>query len=128
MVEMLKKIEAKNTPLSEEDQNKINVLLKTYEDGKIEFYTSFSGLHGRNMEIKTLEEMEVLLTSDSLEKLKRLVFSSASNNLFTNALWNFFVTVGFHYILTTALCLRTKVGSVTKHITQRYACIDLLKT
>lgn len=72
MVKMLKKIEAKNAPLSVDDQNKINILLKTYEDGEIKFYTSFSELHGCNMEIKTLEEMEVLLTSDTLEKLKRL--------------------------------------------------------
>ncbi len=69
---MLKKIEACNTPLNEEDQNKINILLKTYETGKIEFYTSFLGLQGRNMEITALEEMEVVLTSDSLEDLEKL--------------------------------------------------------
>ena len=72
MVKMLKKIEACNAPLNVDDQNKINKLLKTYKNGKIEFYTSFSGLHGRNLEITTLEEMEVMLTSESLDDLEKL--------------------------------------------------------
>ena len=69
---MLKKIEVVDKPLNKEDERKICALLKTYETGTIEFYTSFSELHGRNLEIKTLEEMEVQLTSDSLENLKQL--------------------------------------------------------
>lgn len=72
MVKMLKKIEVVNKSLNEEDETKINALLKTYETGTIEFYTSFSELRGRNLEITTLEEMEVQLTNDSLENLEQL--------------------------------------------------------
>lgn len=72
MVKMLKKIEARTAPLNEKDQNKINSLLKTYEKGTIKFYFSYSGLHDANVEIKTLEEMTVILTSDSLENMEKL--------------------------------------------------------
>lgn len=72
MVKMLKKIKVVNKSLNKEDETKINALLKSYETGTIEFYTSFSELHGRNLEITTLEEMEVQLTSDSLENLEQL--------------------------------------------------------
>lgn len=41
MVKMLKKIVV-NKPLNKEDETKINALLKTYETGTIEFYSSFS--------------------------------------------------------------------------------------
>ena len=34
--------------------------------------TSFSELHGQNLEITTLEEMQVQLTTDSLENLEQL--------------------------------------------------------
>ena len=71
MVKMLKKIVV-NKPLNKEDETKINALLKTYETGTIEFYTSFSELHGQNLEITTLEEMQVQLTTDSLENLEQL--------------------------------------------------------
>lgn len=71
MVKMLKKIVV-NKPLNKEDETKINALLKTYETGTIEFYSSFSELHGQNLEITTLEEMEVQLTTDSLENLEQL--------------------------------------------------------
>lgn len=71
MVKMLKKIVV-NKPLNKEDETKINALLKTYETGTIEFYSSFSELHGQNLEITALEEMEVQLTSDSLENLEQL--------------------------------------------------------
>lgn len=72
MVKMLKKIEVVKKPLNKEDEIKINALLKTYENGTIEFYTSYSELGGRNLEITTLEEMQVQLTSDSLENLEQL--------------------------------------------------------
>lgn len=72
MVKMLKKIVVIDKPLNKEDETKINALLKTYETGTIELYTSFSELGGRNLEIITLEEMELQLTSDSLEDLKQL--------------------------------------------------------
>lgn len=72
MVKMLKKIMVVNKPLNKEDEAKINALLKTYETGTIEFYTSFSELSGRNLEITALEEMEVQLTSDSLGELEQL--------------------------------------------------------
>lgn len=68
---MLKKIVV-NKPLNKEDATKINALLKTYETGTIEFYSSFSELHGQNLEITTLEEMEVQLTTDSLENLEQI--------------------------------------------------------
>ena len=71
MVKMLKKIVV-NKPLNKEDATKINALLKTYETGTIEFYSSFSELHGQNLEITTLEEMEVQLTTDSLENLEQI--------------------------------------------------------
>lgn len=71
MVKMLKKIVV-NKPLNKEDEIKINALLKTYETGTIEFYSSFSELHGQNLEITTLEEMEVQLTTDSLENLEQI--------------------------------------------------------
>lgn len=71
MVKMLKKIVV-NKPLNKEDETKINALLKTYETGTIEFYSSFSELHGQNLEITTLEEMEVQLTTDSLENLEQI--------------------------------------------------------
>lgn len=71
MVKMLKKIIV-NKPLNKEDETKINALLKTYETGTIEFYSSFSELHGQNLEITTLEEMEVQLTTDSLENLEQI--------------------------------------------------------
>lgn len=71
MVKMLKKIVV-NKPLNKEDETKINALLKTYETGTIEFYNSFSELHGQNLEITTLEEMEVQLTTDSLENLEQI--------------------------------------------------------
>lgn len=71
MVKMLKKIVV-NKPLNKEDGTKINALLKTYETGTIEFYSSFSELHGQNLEITTLEEMEVQLTTDSLENLEQI--------------------------------------------------------
>lgn len=71
MVKMLKKIVV-NKPLNKEDETKINALLKTYEIGTIEFYSSFSELHGQNLEITTLEEMEVQLTTDSLENLEQI--------------------------------------------------------
>ena len=71
MVKMLKKIVV-DKPLNQEDETKITALLKTYETGTIEFYSSFSELHGQNLEITTLEEMEVQLTSDSLENLEQL--------------------------------------------------------
>ena len=64
MVKMLKKIEVVKKPLNKEDETKIN--------GTIEFYTSYSELGGRNLEITTLEEMQVQLTSDSLENLEQL--------------------------------------------------------
>ncbi len=72
MVRMLKKIEACNVPLDEDDQNKINSLLKTYETGTIKFHFSYSGLHAGDAEIKTIKEMEVLLISDSLDNLEKL--------------------------------------------------------
>ena len=53
MVKMLKKIVV-NKPLNKEDETKINALLKTYETGTIEFYSSFSELHGQNLEITTI--------------------------------------------------------------------------
>lgn len=71
MVKMLKKIVV-NKPLNKEDETKINALLKTYETGTIEFYSSFSELHGQNLEITTLEEMEAQLTTDSLENLEQI--------------------------------------------------------
>ena len=71
MGKMLKKIVV-NKPLNKEDETKINALLKTYETGTIEFYSSFSELHGQNLEITTLEEMEVQLTTDSLENLEQI--------------------------------------------------------
>lgn len=71
MVKMLKKIVV-NKPLNKEDETKINALLKTYETGTIEFYSNFSELHGQNLEITTLEEMEVQLTTDSLENLEQI--------------------------------------------------------
>lgn len=71
MVKMLKKIVV-NKPLNKEDETKINALLKTYETGTIEFYSSFSELHGQNLEITTLEEIEVQLTTDSLENLEQI--------------------------------------------------------
>lgn len=71
MVKMLKKIVV-NKPLNKEDETKINALLKTYETGTIEFYSSFSELHGQNLEITTLEEMEVQITTDSLENLEQI--------------------------------------------------------
>ena len=71
MVKMLKKIVV-NKPLNKEDETKINALLKTYETGTIEFYSSFSELHGQNLGITTLEEMEVQLTTDSLENLEQI--------------------------------------------------------
>ena len=71
MVKMLKKIVV-NKPLNKEDETKINAWLKTYETGTIEFYSSFSELHGQNLEITTLEEMEVQLTTDSLENLEQI--------------------------------------------------------
>ena len=71
MVKMLKKIVV-NKPLNKEDETKINALLKTYETVTIEFYSSFSELHGQNLEITTLEEMEVQLTTDSLENLEQI--------------------------------------------------------
>ena len=71
MVKMLKKIVV-NKPLNKEDETKITALLKTYETGTIEFYSSFSELHGQNLEITTLEEMEVQLTTDSLENLEQI--------------------------------------------------------
>lgn len=71
MVKMLKKIVV-NKPLNKEDETKINALLKTYETGTIEFYSSFSELYGQNLEITTLEEMEVQLTTDSLENLEQI--------------------------------------------------------
>lgn len=72
MVKMLKKIEVVNKPLNKEDETKINELLKTYKTGTIEFYTSFSELGGYNLEIRSLEKMEVQLTSDSIEDLEQL--------------------------------------------------------
>ena len=72
MVKMLKKIKVVNKSLNKEDETKINALLKTYEIGTIEFYSSFSELHGRNLDITTVEEIVVQLTSDSLENLEQL--------------------------------------------------------
>lgn len=72
MVKMLKKIEVVNKPLNKEDETKINELLKTYKTGTIEFYTSFSELGRYNLEIRSLEKMEVQLTSDSIEDLEQL--------------------------------------------------------
>ena len=72
MVKMIKMIESTNKPLNNEDETKIKLLLKTYNTGKVEFYSSFSGLQGQNEIITTIEEMEVLLTSDSIENLEML--------------------------------------------------------
>ena len=72
MVKIIKKIEATNEPLKKEDETKINQLLKTYNTGKVEFYSSFSGMHSQNEIITTIEEMKVLLTSDSVENLEML--------------------------------------------------------
>lgn len=72
MVKMLKKLNVVNKPLNKEEETKINELLKTYETGTIEFYNSFSELYGQNLEVRILEEMQVQLTSDSLEDLKLL--------------------------------------------------------
>lgn len=72
MVKMLKKIEVVNKSLNKEDETKINALLNTYETGTIEFYSSFSELHGRNLEITSVEEIVVQLTSDSIENLEQL--------------------------------------------------------
>lgn len=72
MVKTLKKIEAVKEPLNKSDVSKIYSLFKTYETGTIEFHTGFYGFHSQNDFIETLEEMEVLLTSDSVEDLKQL--------------------------------------------------------
>ena len=72
MVKMLKKIEVVKKPLNKDDETKINELLKTYKLEQQNSILAFSELGGYNLEIRSLEKMEVQLTSDSLEDLEQL--------------------------------------------------------